>query len=178
MEVLDVNTPFSDQGLSDSSILSIVLENDTKEVKNPQPKSSKSTEVQGSDSYATKKEHSSPPAKSSSFSSNDKHQFNPTDSLSYSTTDSHPKESEFCITLYNTRERKNKFTATRDIPLMTVFKYFLRGELNRQPTSTDLKEYVLIQEDNPSTSLPLKKTITQCRLQDGEYLACRRDVNC
>ena len=93
---------------------------------------------------------------------------------SQSATDSHPTESEFHITLYNTRDRKNEFIATRDIPLMIVFKYFLRGELNRQPNATDLQEYVLIQEDKPSTPLPLKKTITQCRLQDGEYLAGKK----
>ena len=156
------------------SILSIVLMDDTERIKNPRSKSAKSTESKDPKSSTSKEDQSSPSIKSASPSKNDEKESNPADNLSYSTTDSHPTESEFHITLYNTRERKNEFTATRDIPLMTVFKYFLRGELSRQPTATDLKEYVLIREDKPSTPLPLKKKISQCRLQDGEYLACKR----
>ena len=156
------------------SILSIILMDETEGVNNSLSKSSKSTESKDSKSSANKEKHSSPPVKSASLSKNAEKETNPADNLPHSTTESRPTESEFRITLYNTRERKNEFTATRDIPLMTIFKYFLRGELSRQPTATDLKEYVLIREDKPSTPLPLKKKISQCRLQDGEYLACKR----
>lgn len=76
------------------------------------------------------------------------------------------------VILFNTSEKKNVFKALHDVPLLTVFKFFLYGELKHRPSEDELKQYVLVRESNPSKHLDLNKTISENGLKSGDFLAC------
>ena len=166
MEVLDVNTPFSLQGVSDYSIISIVVtdqepkkeESMTKPPKSvTSAKSSKSARLgrsDGKDSSLVSRVSTSKEKQGNAKNGNEKKN----------------DRGDFNMTLYNVRDMKNVFVATKDIPVKFVFKYFLYGELGRAPTTTELTEYIIHRKDSPSSPLPLNKTLTQCNLRDGDIL--------
>ena len=64
------------------------------------------------------------------------------------------------------------FKVSHDVPLMTVFKYFLYGELKHRPTEEELKQYILVRESDPANTLDLSKTIYGNGLKSGDFLAC------
>ena len=87
-------------------------------------------------------------------------------------SDSTETKKDSTMVLFNTTEKKNVFKSLRDVPLLTVFKYFLYGELKHRPTEEELKQYVLVRESDPSNPLDLNKTIRENGLRSGEFLAC------
>lgn len=91
---------------------------------------------------------------------------------SYANSNSYSNVNSSRITLFNTREKKNTFITMQDVPLVTVFKYFLHGELKHRPTEEEMKMYVLVREEKPHHHLDLTKTISGNGLKSGDFLAC------
>ena len=87
-------------------------------------------------------------------------------------SDNTESKKDSTIVLFNTAEKKNVFKSLHDVPLLTVFKYFLYGELKHRPTEEELKQYVLVRESDPSKPLDLNKTIRENGLKSGDFLAC------
>ena len=56
----------------------------------------------------------------------------------------------------------------------TVFKYFLRGHLNRPLTSADEKDWYLARVTADNHPLPLDKSVQECGLKNGECLICKQ----